>query len=162
MSIQISDYINVKEKTSRLTGQIPTGIAILPQNFASAHSIDEFVYASPTSDIRSIWQEAGIIETPIEDEQSQILVELREDVHWWGPIIFVRYALFSENPHALSVTLNLISNYLYDHFKNSAHIPNSTLSIVIEDASGKSKKLDYTGPPSGIKELDQIVQELNK
>lgn len=68
MPITIKDHINVNERALELGCNIPNGISILPRNFCTAKLRSELVYESSVSDIRTLFREAGIIETRLEKQ----------------------------------------------------------------------------------------------
>lgn len=65
------------------------------------------------------------------------------------------YFYFSNvTPHLVTIALNVISSYLTEWFKG---IPKNNrkvkLSIVLETKKKEYKKIEYEGPPDGLKQL---------
>src|SRR5437764_612388 len=112
MPIEIFDYINVNERAARLGCNLPTELALLPRNFETAESKEELIHESSVPDIRILWRQAGLTETRIEQEGDRFLHAQENAFEWLGPTIFVGTMLASQNPHAVSVALNILSNYL--------------------------------------------------
>lgn len=160
--IQITDYINVKEKARELGCNIPTSLALLPRNFEIAKSKDELIHESTVPTIRVLWRQNNIDETQLEKEGEKFPLIEEKALEWAAPIIFVSSALLSQNPHLISVALNVISNYLTDWFKG---IPGSDkkakLCIVEQTEKGPCKKIFYEGDPEGLKELLKIIHEVH-
>lgn len=163
MSIQVSEYVNVKDQALKLGCNSPTGLALLPRNFETAKSKDELVHESAVPDIRIIWRQAGISETKIEKESDKFPYAQENAFEWVGPIIFVSTMLLSQNPHAISIALNIISNFLTDWFKGIPGIKKVKLDVVIEkDENKKSIRIHYDGDPDGLAELDKVIREVRK
>ena len=80
---------------------------------------------------------------------------------WIGPTLFVSASLLSQNPAVISVSLNVIANYLTDVLKGFGRERKAKFEIVVENAKSKTcKKISYEGDIAGIKELDEIVKEV--
>mgnify|MGYP001274346583 FL=1 len=56
MLFKISEYVDVKKKAEQLGFDIPTGIALLPQNFDIATSKGQLVHESTTQTVRVLWR----------------------------------------------------------------------------------------------------------
>ena len=160
--IKISDYVDVKKRAKELGYNKPISFALLPRNFETAKSKSELVHESTTPTIRTLWRQNNIVETRLEEEGEKLPYAQEKAFVWVGPTIFISIALFSQNPLIISVALNVISNYLTDWFKG---IPKDSrkakLSIVRETKNGDYEKVEYEGPPEGIKELPKIIQEMH-
>lgn len=77
---------------------------------------------------------------------------------WIGPTLLVTGAFASQNQAAISVALNVISNYLTDWFKGTPEKNTAKLQIIVEKTKSKQfVKIDYEGPPEGIKNLPPII-----
>lgn len=163
MTIQLSDYLEVKKRAAELECNVPTELALLPRNFDVAKSKDELVYEGSVPTIRTLWRQAGITETRIEKPGERLSYAQEKAFEWIGPIIFVSGSLLSQNPHLISVALGTVSNYLTDWFKG---IPDSKkkvkLDIVVEQTKGKKyKRIHYEGNAEGLNELARIVREVS-
>lgn len=162
MSIRIDDFIDVEAQSRALGCQLPTGLALLPRNFAVALSRDELLHESEMPTVRVLWRRAGIDETPIEPVGQRFpQVSEKSFTEWIGPIIFVSGALLSANPALLAIALGVISNYLTDWFRG---VPIAgrivRLDVVAPTANRKFKKIHYEGSVEGLKELPAIVHEV--
>jgi len=66
--------------------------------------------------------------------------------------------LLSQNPHLLSLALNVIANYATDFFKGLPGRNKVVLDVVVEDKTQKrSKKIHYDGAIDGLKEINEIA-----
>ena len=172
MEVQVSDYIDVEAKALELECAIPTGLTILPRNFATATSPSEFVHESTAPTIRALLRQAGVQETRIEKEGEKIPYSVQKSWEWIGPIIFVSQWMLTNA--TLPVTINLISSYLYDIRKGHSDDANATVEYVVETVEKTKhgekrvyKRITIKGSPNDIKnlgaqELKQLAEELEK
>ena len=158
-AIEVTDFVDVASKAAALGCEVPTGIAILPRNFASAEEAAEFLYEGTTPTVRTLWRQAGIVETPLEPADKAWLVREKHFVSWIAPTIFVTGAWLSQNPHLISIALGVISEYVVDFFKGLTGPGNVTLSVVVE-SRGRCKRVDYEGPVGGLNEIAKIVRQV--
>ena len=54
MALSEEDYINVGQRAAELECTVPTGFAIMPENFESAVSRKEFVVRGESSTIKTV------------------------------------------------------------------------------------------------------------
>lgn len=158
---QISDYPDVVQRATELGCQVPTQIAILPRNYATAQSVDELLFESETPTVRVLWRKAGVVETPIlASSQKTAQISEKSFEAWIAPTMFVSLSLLSQNPGLISVALGVVSNYLTDIFKGFTDRQNVKLDIVVETKNKGFKNIHYDGPVGGLKELPLIVREV--
>jgi hypothetical protein len=166
MAIQVSEYINIQERALELNCNVPTGLALLPRNFAVAPSKEALVYAGSTEDIRKLWYQTGIVETKLEKVgESFSYIEQERAAEWLGPIIFIGTSLLSGNQELVSIALGVISNYLTDWFKGKGHQSNNDVEfdIVVEHTKGRSySRIHVKGDVERVNKIDmpQIIQKL--
>ena len=159
---KISDFIDVKKKAQEIGCNIPSHIALLPRNFDTALSKEELIHESTTPTVRVLWRQNGITETPLEQPGEKFPFVAEKAFEWVGPTIFISAMLLSQNPHLVTIALNVISNYLTEWFRG---IPRdrrkAKLRIIIETKSGCYKKIEYEGPPDELKVLPQVIREVH-
>jgi hypothetical protein len=61
--MKIVDYVDVAARARELGCRVPTGIALLPGNFATAANADEFRYHEVAAEVRSAWRRIGLKDT---------------------------------------------------------------------------------------------------
>ena len=160
-SPQISDYPDVVQRVTELGCQVPTEIAILPRNFATARSVDELLFESESPTVRVLWRKAGVVETPILTTSPKMAQMSEKSFDAWiAPTIFVSLTLLSQNPGLISVALGVVSNYLTDMFKGFTNRQNVKLDIIVETKNKGFKNIHYDGPVDGLKDLPSIVREV--
>ena len=160
MEIEVSDYVNVEERSRFLGCNVPTSLAFLPRNFEKAESKKNLLHESSVATIRILFRKNKITETPLELEGEKFpQISEKGFVEWVGPIIFVSFAALSQDPNILSLALGVISNYLTDFFKGIPGIRNARLDIVVETKEKTYKKIHYEGPVSGLEKLPEVVNK---
>jgi len=161
--IIVKNYVNVKEKAQILNLNTPSQIAVLPQNFETATTKEELIHAPTTPTVRKLWRQNNIQETPIEKSEEKIPCSAEKAFEWIGPTIFVSSLLLSQNPHLITIALNVISNYLTGWFKGIPYNERKAKLIIVEETrSGDYKEVKYEGPPDGLDELLNKVVEIFK
>jgi hypothetical protein len=63
LPMQTVDYVDVAARARELGCRVPTGIALLPGNFATAAGADELRYHEVAAEIRSAWRRIGLKDT---------------------------------------------------------------------------------------------------
>ncbi|AXW60980.1 hypothetical protein ACI2VA_12955 [Ralstonia nicotianae] len=159
MSTEVRDYVSVSEKLKSLGVSTPSGLAILPGNLAEATSIDELRQHVESDTVRTLLRANKIAHFEIFDEEDQPLYLQQYGFEWFGPTLFISAGLLSQDPNVLSVTLGIITNYLYDLFKGSKD-GKASLDVVFEHADGSCKKVHYSGPPDGLSKVAEVVRDL--
>jgi hypothetical protein len=162
LSIQLSEYLDVRKRASELGCSPPNGVVLLPRNFDRAKSKQELVHESSMPTVRTILRQARIPETRLEEEGDHFPYAQQNAFEWIGPIIFVSASFLTQNPDVISVALGMISDYLTDFFKG---IPGARktakFDIVIGPTKSESyKRIHYDGDVDGIREMEKVVRAL--
>src|SRR5262249_19873290 len=158
MSYTISDYCDVGEKAQTLGLNIPEGMAFLPRNFDKATTADDLLHESTVQTVRILFRENGIPETKLERDGQRIPCIQENEFALLLPTLFVSALILSQNPHLLSIALNIIATYATDFFKGIPVSNKVVLDVVVEDKSRKcSKKVHYEGKIDGLKEITEIA-----
>jgi hypothetical protein len=157
--IEITEYVSVYDRASDLGCRIPTGFAMLPDNFATVPSRGEFRYRSEAATVKVLFANHGI---PIDDLllSGERAPSLHNKSFDWGALIFISGALLSSNPQAVSVALGVISNYLTEYFKG---LPDKkiTLSVVVEKTPSRvCKRVTYEGDIKGLESIGDAVKRI--
>jgi hypothetical protein len=161
MTIEQFDFVNVEEKAKALGCRIPTGIALLPNNFEAAHSKEELLHAPTVTSIRILFRCNGITETPLELEGETYPVAPRKFMLGWiGPIIFANRASLDHNPFELSKALDIVAFGATEFFRGYQGEGGVKLDVVVEKKNKSYKRIHYEGPPYGIREYAKVVRRV--
>jgi hypothetical protein len=156
--IEILDYPDPIRRSSELGLNAPTHIALLPRNFLEAQSKADLVLESSTPTVRILWRQAGIRETPLENDGERLpTIEERGLPDWIAPTIFLGSTMLNQGQILLTLALNVISNYLYDLLKHQDDT-GVKLDIVVEKRRGSEyKMIRYRGPVEGMDQLPAVI-----
>jgi hypothetical protein len=162
MAIIQSDYIDARERFLELGLASPTGITLLPRNFTEAASPDEFIYEKSTTTVRTLWRQNGVTETRLEADTGPTREIVEQGfTELVLPTIFVAGGLLSQNPVAVGVAINILSDYATHFFRGIPSPKRVKLSIVVEtDKERQYKELNFEGSPEHLKDLVPIVREV--
>lgn len=163
MSITVTDYVDVPAKIGELGCVMPdSGLTLLPLNFDAAASISDLRHASETSTIRKLMQQEKL---PLQDivergQRPPYIKNKSSDLVL--PTLFLSAAFISQNPALVSIALNVISNYVYDRFRSMKPGRTVKCEIVVEDRTGKYRRIAYEGTEEGLAVLPQSIREALK
>jgi hypothetical protein len=165
MTIEITDYLDVKKRFSDLGLQAPEGACILPRRFIHAKNGGELCHESSALDLKTLFRQADLPITVYQPDGTKIPYLQENDIRWVGPVLFFSAAAISENPHIVSVALSVIANYLTDIFKGLPQPASAKLSVVIETTTTKTttkttKKIEFDGPPDKISEINGLIKDI--
>jgi len=161
MSVEIYDYTLPKDTVA------PEAVELLILPWRSAQENKEqgkAVYPESTSTIIKLLQKKSIEVRLAEGELSDVVLEDRHSIEWFGPIILFSAAAIANNPEIVTITLNIISNYLSNILfgdKVTKDEPVAKFHIVIQDEEG-TKKIKYEGPVSGISDIENVIKAVKK
>lgn len=160
MTAEIRDYVSVAEKLKQFNTLVPAELALLPDNLAFVSSKEELRQHVESDTVRTLLLSNAVPHAEIFDENNQPAYLQQYGYEWFGPSLFVSAGLLAQNPEILSITLGLITNYLYDLFRGEQS-GTASLSVVVQKNDGSCKEVRYKGPPSGLNSIADIVKELN-
>ncbi len=156
----VTEELDIREKASLLGFSIPDCLVLLPKNLDTASSPSDLAYESSTATIRKVLVQAGLEAKSLESISGETLPQsFEKSFDWLGPTIFVGAGLITQNPAVVTIALNMISAYLSDLFRGFPEGRNVKLTVIIERDGGKlSKRIEYSGPADGLKDLPQAIR----
>jgi hypothetical protein len=161
MAINVTDYANVGRKMADLGCRYPDRMALLPVNFESAASVAEFLQASESATVRKLFLAEGLPIDEIVDRSQRPPYIKNKSFEWAAPIIFVSAALYSQNPTAVTLALNVLANYATEFFRGYGPIAGVKLDVVVERKRNETyKRISYQGPIAGVKDLPEVIREV--
>jgi hypothetical protein len=93
-------------------------------------------------------------------KKPDIVIEQRS-IEWFGPTLLFTTAALTQNPELVSISINVLSNYISDLFKGQKD-PNIKLNFMIQKSEGEYTKLNYEGPKEGLIEIEKLIAKLKK
>jgi hypothetical protein len=163
MSTDITACGDIAARMEELGCAYPTsGIALLPVNFATASQSEDLLQASEAATVKKLLKEAGIPVDDVFGPGRRPMYIKNKSSDWAAPILLVSAALYSQNPTAVSVALNIIGNYATDFLRGRwPGRDEAKLDIVVQTKGTKSfKRISYSGPADGIRGLDGVVRKV--
>ena len=153
------EEINVLSKIEKLELTIPNKLAFFPENLISAETKDDFIFTESMSDLNKLFRQGNIDITTLGYDTELYRSLKSADIYL--PAIFFGLSQISENSTVESVSLNVISNYVYDLCKGSLGKKTAHVDLYIETKEkGKLKKLSYKGGVEGLKDLEKIIKAM--
>lgn len=173
--IEVSDYIDVSSKLEELGCSQPEGIGILPDQFDTCTSADKPSLLHRTRAVVRRFEDKNIPVSIIEKEGQPVLSTHIASSEWFsgvGPTFLISAALLAENPHIISLVLNVLANYLTEIFKGAREENpgletsnmggNASLEIVVEkDGPRIYKRIKCPATPEMLKELHKVVNKID-
>ncbi|MEO9593585.1 hypothetical protein [Rhodopirellula bahusiensis] len=121
---------------------------------------ENFSYHSSIIGIRKLYSEKGLkFQFPNSDDAQNTLHLHSAD--WIAPAIFVTTLYVSQYPDAVSLALSIVANYASELFGNDKE-SKCQLTIYVETETGKSRQVDFNGPPDALGDVQKLVREISK
>lgn len=152
------EYNNVSSKIKELISQ--DKIILLPMNWETLDK-KNYLFSENTQTVKKLLLSNDL---PIEifglSQDSKIINN--RHIEWVAPIIFLSASFVSNNPHATSIALSIVANYLTEIFKGFSSEPDVTIKLYTENKNGEVKEALYKGPVSGLEEFQKSIKEFTK
>lgn len=130
-------------------------IVLLPVRYDENGS-PQFAGATPT--VEKLLREAGLVSETLPAEGARF----REDrgIDWVAPTLFVTFAMYSSNPNAVALALNVLGSYIHEFFRGREKTTSVKLDVLCFRGFGLGlRRVKYKGPVEGLKNLDKTVKE---
>lgn len=160
METKITKFISVSDRLISLGLAPANGLALIPDNFDSAHGVTELRQQSEADTVRTLFRLNNVPLVELFNKAEQPPYIQNNGYEWFGPTLFLPAAFLSQNPHVITVVLGLITNHLYEVFKGSSN-GSASLKIVRESKDGTCTKISYKGTIDGLKDISDIVASLD-
>ena len=162
MSVTIATYIDVRQRALELGLDPITDFAILPRGFGTGSPDGAVADEADATTIRKLLNEAGLSVQQLRRSGRALPSVVQRSADWIAPTLFVGSMLLSQNPHAIELALGVMDSYISDFLKGRLGRGVVTLTIVVEkNRSREYCRVDYEGPPSGIKDLAEVVRRVH-
>ena len=162
LTIQMTDYLDVRERARALGLIEPEGLVFLPRNFDEAQTIEELVYEGSLPDVRLLLREAGVETTKLEPNGTKPKLVIENAYEWTLPTMFIGGAVapYRSNPDLVK---SIVSK-LWDHSKIVfAAVTGRTRikwNIIIEvERAKKTQKLSYEGPAEELEKVGDFLEK---
>ena len=138
-------------------------VFILPQEKNIEYKQKQYVlYAETAPAVLKMLRNNGIGTDLAYGNTEEIIYRENRSIDWFAPTLLFMGTAITQNPELVSITLNVISSYLYDIFKGKKEDPNVHCKFAVKTEGKKVKSIKYEGAVSGLKDVASIIQELTK
>lgn len=153
------DELNLNNKLEELSLSLPSTISFFPENLETVEAKEKFVFTESMVDLNKVFRQSNITLEVLGGDTE--LYRSRKNADIYLPALFFSLSIISENPNLVSVSLNVLSSYIYDRFKGNFGKKTAHVEFYIETKEkGKIKKISYKGEASGIKDLEKVIKAL--
>lgn len=153
------DELDISNKLEELSLSLPSTMSFFPENLETVETKEKFIFTESMVDLNKVFRQSNITLEVFGGDTE--LYRSRKNADIYLPAVFLSLSLISENPILVSVSLNILSNYVYDRLKGSFGKKTAHVEFYIETKEkGKIKKVCYKGEASGIKDLEKVIKAL--
>lgn len=158
MNYTIEEY-EIDDNLKKFDLKLPNQLSFFPENIATAEQKSEFIFTESIIELNKYFK-AEELALEVFGGDSE-LYRSRKNADIYLPAIFISLSVISENPNLISVSLNIVSNYVYDTLKGAIGKKTTHIEFHIESKEkGKVKKVDYKGDVEGIKSLEKVIKAM--
>ena len=147
MTILVTEYLHVADRAAELGVRLSDEVEIMPDNFASAASREEFVVRAEAAGVRRLLQEKELGGISLDGGRAAAADGS------WSVTLFASSGLVRRDPERLVFALAAIS----DHLAGLSRIlprRKIDLNLIVERGSDRScKRLTYEGDVSSLSPL---------
>jgi hypothetical protein len=162
MGVVISNYVDVHQRAQELGLDLASDFAILPRAFGENAQVSHLAHESEAATLRKLLKAEGIDIQQIEPCDGRIPSVVQRSADWLAPTIFIGSTLFTQNPYAIQVALNILASLVYDCLKGRLLASEMKLTFVVEQSkSKKCCRVDYEGPADALNELADLLREVH-
>ncbi|MBN8879307.1 MAG: hypothetical protein J0I32_17295 [Sphingobacteriales bacterium] len=154
------EELDISKRMDELGLTFPDNLTFFPENFDTANAKSDFVFTDSMLDLSKIFRQDNRISIPALGQATE-LYRSRKSADIYLPAIFFGLSQIAGNSTIVSVSLNVLSNYIYDLCKGTSGKKTAHVELYIETKEkGKVKKINYNGSVEGLKELDKIIKAM--
>lgn len=110
---------------------------------------DTYVFGAQTTTVLKLFRAHGVPVQQLDTTKPSVYYDAR-GLNWLCPTIFISLAAYAQNPHLVTVSLNLVSSYLYDFFTGKEGLAHIQMRVLLE-MMGPAPKTPPTEPPPHAK-----------
>ena len=159
MTINITNYPNVRQRIQELECSDPLGFALLPINFETVDSATEFLQVLEAATVKTLLKSVNLPHSDIVAPERRPPYVQNYAQEWLGPTLFISANIIFQNPEYVTIALDTIANYITDLFRGYGGGRKVKLDIVVEQSKKKTcKKISYEGPPDGLRNIAEIIK----
>src|SRR5690606_29617030 len=113
------EELNISKRIAELGLTLPNNLTFFPENFETANAKEDFVFTDSMLDLGKIFCQDNSISIPALGQDTE-LYRSRKSADIYLPAIFFGLSQIAENSTIVSVSLNVLSTYIYDLCKGTS------------------------------------------
>ena len=153
------DHLNLNSKLEELSLILPSTLSFFPENLENVETKEKFIFTESMVDLNKVFRQNEIALEIFGGDTE--LYRSRKNADIYLPAVFMSLSMISEDANLISVSLNVLSSYVYDKLKGSSGKKVTHVEFYIEtEEKGIIKKISYKGEASGIKDLEKVIKTL--
>jgi hypothetical protein len=158
MNHTIEEY-KIEDSLEKLNLSLPEKVSFFPENLLTAEKKDEFIFTDHMVELNKHFK-LNQLELIILGGDTE-LYRSRKNADIYLPAIFFSLSAIAENSNVVSVSLNILSNYVYDALKGTIGKKEAHAEFYVETKEkGKVKKINYKGDAEGLKGLEKVIKAM--
>lgn len=158
MNYNIEEY-KIESNLEKLDLKLPDQLSFFPENLETAEKKDDFIFTESIIELNKYFK-ANDLKLDVFGGDTE-LYRSRKNADIYLPAIFFSFSVISENPNLISVSLNILSSYIYDALKGTIGKKTAHVEFHIESKEkGKVKKIHYKGDVEGLKGLEKVIKAM--
>jgi hypothetical protein len=162
METTVNDYLSVADRMAALGCQMPNGLAILPDNFGTANSPDDFVYAATATTVRTLLRNHSIPCERLTPSGERPKYASYKNAEWVGPVFYISWSLLTDSGAPWLAMLEVMKDYLTGYFRGRPAPTTVKLRYIVETEPGHTyKELDYEGSIEGMDKLPAVLRAVS-
>jgi hypothetical protein len=155
----VNDYPSVADRMASLGCRMPAGVAILPDNFGTASTPDDFVYAATATTVRTLFRNHNIPCDILISSGERPKYASYKNAEWVGPVFYISWSLLTDSGAPWLAMLEVTKDYLMGYFRGRPAPATVKVSYIVETKPGRTyKKLDYEGSVEGMEKLPAALR----
>lgn len=156
----ISDFIDVRSRASDLGLEQPADLALLPCDYELLEPGGIITIAPEAATLRKLLSKAGVA-VQVLGAGSSFGTRIRKSGELVWPIMFIGVGAWMSHPLAVQVVLDVMSSMAADMLRGVVPKRNVHVAFAVECKSrGTTKRLEYDGPPDGLRHLEVAIRRL--
>jgi hypothetical protein len=162
MGVTITTYIDVRQRAVELNLSPVSDFAILPRGFGTSPPGGILADEADAATLGKLLNEARLGVQQLRKSDRALPSVVQKSADWIAPTLFVGSMFLSQNPLAIQLALGVIDSYISDFLKGRLSHGTVKLTIVVEKTRSREFfQVDYDGPPSGVKDLADVVRRVH-
>lgn len=157
----VAEYIDVAARARELGCRVPSRVALLPGNFATAASPAAFLFHKVAPQVRTAWRSSGLADTGPYRTSSPVSAEALGSSDEQVPLtVFFGADLLSVPDRPVLHALGIIASVLLDDPGSSSARETRFNAVVERPSSGGYACVEYQGDACGLVALAKPVRAI--